>query len=56
MVAFAAVAAGHGIPIKSVRPSPVIINLTDRPLHSSGGVCVCVVFAPHSYAAVRVVH
>lgn len=39
MVAFA---AGHGIPIKSVRPSPVIINLTDRPLHSSGGVCVCV--------------
>jgi len=41
MVAFAAVAAGHGIPIKSVRPSPVIINLTDRPLHSSGGVCVC---------------
>jgi len=37
MVAFA-VPAGHGIPIKSVRPSPVIINLTDRPLHSSGGV------------------
>jgi len=32
------VPAGHGIPIKSVRPSPVIINLTDRPLHSSGGM------------------
>lgn len=50
MVAFA---AGHGIPIKSVRPSPVIINLTGRPLHSSGGVCVyvCVLFLHRTHTS-----